>query len=462
MRAKRVLTLLLAGALGAATGVTVAIGPAEGEGHARAWSPAAVPSRAAAAGTLDGARAELAALAGVRSVEVLGDRTSAEFRVRLTDPAPHPDTALATYRSARATLRAGTPAAALLLVVTAGAATGPGFSVTDDPLSYADDPPGPDAVGDAAALLATPGVRRVSITATHTDVDVVSPRHLTDVAAVARGLKRGVSRLTVSGSGTGFTGPDALTVPDDALLALVAEAADLPGVSSAHLDAGAEPATAVLGALLGETGANTIGVPEITTDETRSGGGPVLTVEATDDDAVAWLEHTDHAELAGHPVAYRITSGGSDRTGWVSGRDPASFPVPTAAEAGECTGRDLRVGLNDLGDRNGRGYAELLATNIAWTPCAMTATPGLETRTADRSTPPIQVETDPSTSRNASVLRPGEQVTLPVSWPTGRAGVPLTQIVVTFTDVRPMHLDLPPGAHAPGPVRVGSWRSPES
>ena len=466
MRPAGAVALALACTLGAAVGTILAVSvrPAGTESPGHPQSRAVVvpePSLAAAAATLDGARTALAAIPGVGSVKVDGDEASAEFHVRLADPTPDPDAALDAYLAAHTVLRAGTPATAMLLVVEAGSATGPGFSVTEDPLLYADDPPGPDAVGDAAALLTTPGVLRVDITAERTDLQVASPTDLTEAAAVARGLKRGVSGLTVGNSGSEFTGPDALTVPDDALLTLVAEVAALPGATTARLDASADPATAVLGALLNETGANTVDVSEVATDASDVAGGPLLTVETSDSkDAAAWLKRTDHAERVRHPIAYRITTAGAgDRTGWVSERNPASFPTPAVADARECTGRDLRVGLTDLGGRGGRGYAELVATNVAWTACVVSGAPGLETRTADRSTPPIQVELDPSTSRDVPVLVPGEQATLPLSWPTGGGGVPLTQIVVTFTDVRPMHLDLPPGAHSPGPVRVGSWQT---
>lgn len=463
-----VLACVLACVLGAAFGAVLG-GSARSAGTDRAQtrSPAAAPpapSLVAAAATLDGARAELAAIPGVGSAEVLGDEVSAELRVRIADPAPDPDAALAARLTAHAVVRAGTPAAAMRLVVEAGAGTGRGFSVTEDPLLYADDPPGPDAVGDAAALLATPGVVRVDITAERTRVRVAAPEDLVGAAAVARGLKRGVSDLSVGTSATGFTGPDALTVPDDALLALVADAAARPWAATARLDASADPATAVVGAHLAETGANSVDVTDVPEGAPDVTGGPVLTVEASDpDDAVAWLEGAGHAGVAGHPIAYRVTSadGGADggvREGWVSGRDPASFPAPAAAQARECTGRDLRVGMTDLDERGGRGYAELVATNVAWTACVLSATPGLESRTADRGTPPIQVDLDPSTGRDLSVLRPGDGAILPLSWPTGGTGAALTQIVVTFADVRPMHLDLPPGAHAPGPVRVGAWQ----
>lgn len=463
-----VLACVLACVLGAAFGAVLggSARPAEADRtqtRSRAAAPPA-PSLVAAAATLDGARAELAAIPGVGSADVLGDEVNAEFRVRIADPTPDPDAALAVRLAAHSVLRAGTPAAAMRLVVEAGAGTGRGFSVAEDPLLYADDPPGPDAVGDAAALLATPGVVRVDITAERTRVRVSAPRDLIGAAAVARGLKRGVSDLGVGTSGTGYTGPDALTVPDDALLALVADTTARPWAATARLDASADPATAVVAARLAETGANTVDATDVAADAADLTGGPVLAVRASDaDSAVTWLEDAGHAGLVGHPVAYRVMSAGAgdrghDRTGWVSGRDPASFPAPAAAQARECTGRDLRVGIADLDDRGGRGYAELVATNVAWTACVLSATPGLESRTADRGTPPIQVDLDPSTGRDLSVLRPGDRATLPLSWPTGGTGAELTQIVVTFADVRPMHLDLPPGAHAPGPVRVGSWQ----
>lgn len=467
MRPARVVALALACALGATTGATLAasVGPADvpTRGHVRPRPAVAPPSSLGDdAATPDGARAELATIPGVESVDVDGDEVDAEFRVRLTDPTPDPDVALDVYRAAHAVVRTGTPAATILLVLEAGSPTGPGFSVAEDPLLYADDPPGPDAVGDAAALLATPGVRRVDITAERTDVQVASPADLTEAAAMARGLKRGVSSLTVVRTGSGFTGPDALTVPDDALLALVADASARPGATAARLDATADPATAVLGAHLNEIGANTVDVSAVATAVPDVAGGPLLTVQTSESqDTAAWLADADHAERARHPIAYRVTSAGAaDRTGWVSERDPASFPAPAVADARECTGRDLRVGLTELGGRGGRGYADLVVTNVAWTACAVSRTPGLETRTADRTTPPIQVELDPAMSRDVSVLLPGEQAALPISWPTGGSGVPLTQIVVTFADVRPMHLDLPPGPHSPGPIRVGSWQPP--
>ncbi|WP_454856188.1 DUF4232 domain-containing protein [Promicromonospora soli] len=467
MRPARVVALALACVLGATSGAALAasVRPADAEvrGHARPrFVVPPPPSLGDEAATLDGARAELAAIPGVEFVNVDGDEVSAEFHVRLADPTPDPDVALDAYRAAHAVVRAGTPAAAMLLVMEAGSATGSGFSVTEDPLLYADDPPGPDAVGDAAALLTTPGVLRVDITAERTDIRVTSPTDLTEAAAVARGLKRGVSSLTVGHTGSGFTGPDALTVPDDALLTLVADTLSRPGATVARLDASAEPATAVLGALLNEIGANTVDVSAVATDASDVAGGPLLTVQTSEgQDTAAWLAGTDHAERARHPIAYHVTSAGAGRrTGWVSARDPASFPTPAVADARECTGRDLRVGLTDLGGRGGRRYADLVVTNVAWKACAISRTPGLETRTADRTTPPIQVQLDPSMSREVSVLVPGDQATLPMSWPTGGSGVPLTQIVVTFTDVRPMHLDLPPGAHSPGPVRVGSWQPP--
>ena len=464
MRSAQTFAVVLACVLGAAVGAALggSTRPGAAEDREQTWSPAVAPpapSLVAAASTLDGARAELAAIPGVGSAEVLGDEVSAEFRVRIADPTPDPDAALTAHLAAHTVVRAGTPAAAMQLVVQAGADAGRGFSVTEDPLLYADDPPGPDAVGDAAALLATPGVIRVDITPERTSVRVAAPEDLVGVAAVARGLKRGVSDLSVGTSATGFTGPDALTVPDDVLLTLIADAAAQPWAATARLDTSADPATAVVGAHLAETGANTVDVTDVAADAPDVTGGPVLTVEASDGDAVAWLESAGHADLVGHPIAYHVTSvDAGDHEGWVSGRDPASFPAPAAAHARECTGRDLRVGMTDLDDRGGRGYAELVAANVAWTACVLSATPGLETRTADRGTPPIQVDLDPSTGRDLSVLRPGDGATLPLSWPTGGTGAPLTQIVVTFADVRPMHLDLPPGAHAPGPVRVGSWQ----
>jgi len=380
-------------------------GPGPGDGE---------PSWAAAA------RTGFLALPGVASAELDGDTGAA--RITLDTPLPAPDAAQRVLADARAVLEASPRADDWSVTVLGSTGDGAQLQVVDgvaerrargtDPATGAPLPDllGTDPLADAVRLLGDDAVRRVSLAPDHTAVEVAAPADLAPVAGLVRAEGRGLSSLVVTGYATGTFDGDGTTVPDDALLALLADAAARPGVTQVSHEVHRDdlPGTPLLTVL-------TSGPPE---QEART-----LT-------STPW---------AGTPLPFQVHGvavdgvSGTTQSGYVGDVRPGAVAVPSDV----CATPDLAFGADGFDAAAGRRFLRLTAHNQGATPCTLVGTPQLRFLAADGGEPDVLTEPDLTAPAAAPVrLAPGEGAQTVLSWRGGStANDPSLVVAVLVTPV---------------------------
>lgn len=365
-------------------------------------------------------QAGLRSLPGVADAEV--DARTGVARITLDTPLPSPDEAQGAMDDARAAL-AASPRADVWSLTVAGSTTGGAqLQVVDgaaerrsrgtDPATGATLPDllGDDPAADAVRILGDGAVRAVSLFPDHASAEVRTPADLVPVAGLVRGEGRGLSSLVVTGYGTGSFGGDGSTVPDDALLALLADAAARPGVTQVAHEARRDgyPGTPLLTVM-------TSGPPE---QEARW-----LT-------SVAWSATPLPFQV--HGVA---TDGytGSTGSGHVGGVRPDAVPAPADA----CATSDLVLAADGFDAAAGRRFLRLTAHNHGAGPCTLVGTPALRFLADDGGESDVLVEPDPVAPAATPVtLAPGEGAQTVLSWRGGpTADDPPRVVAVLVTPV---------------------------
>ncbi|WP_426309639.1 DUF4232 domain-containing protein [Cellulosimicrobium sp. E-16] len=344
----------------------------------------------------------LLALPGVEDVQVNGSAGASSAEITLVTPLPSPEDAQRTAEDASAIVAAVPGGGAWSLRVegtgasggTLAVAVGPGMG-TDRGVDPATGEPRPellgtDAVADAVRLVAHGPVRRVFLSPGSASVDVRSPDDLVPVAGLVRAEGRGLTSLGVDGSGVGAYDGDGLTVPDDALLTLLADVAAEPGVTQVVHD----------------------GVRDTFPQD------PLLTV-ITSGDAAVVARVLDGAAYPGPVLAYQVhgsTDGGASatRSGFVAGVAPTSGARP----AGACAPADLALGALGFDAAAGRRFLTLTARNDGTAECVLAGAPAVRFVADDGSETDVLLEPDDD-GLAPITLAPGATAWAALSWRGG-------------------------------------------
>ncbi|MFB8230438.1 DUF4232 domain-containing protein [Cellulosimicrobium sp. NPDC055967] len=393
--------------------VAALLAPAVLDAPAVADGPAALPSSppdgstATSPGPVDPDQgtedmiALLLALPGVEDVQTNG-RVGTSAEITLVTPLPSPEVAQRTTLDASAIVAAvpgggawslrveGTDASGGTLAVEQGpgAASVPGVDpTTGEPRP---DLLGADAVADAVRLVAHDSVRRVYLAPGAASVDVRSADDLVPVAALVRAEGRGLTSLGVQGSGVGTYDGDGLTVPDDALLTLLADVAAEPGVTQVVHDAVRDT------------------FPQ----------DPLLTV-ITSGDAAVVARVLDGAAYAGPVLAYQVhgaTDGGASatRSGFVAGVAPTAGDRP----GGACATGDLTLGALGFDAAAGRRFLTVTARNDGTAECVLAGAPAVRFVADDGSETDVLLEPDDD-GLAPLTLAPGATAWAALSWRGG-------------------------------------------
>lgn len=343
----------------------------------------------------------LLALPGVEDVQTNG-RVGTSAEITLVTPLPSPEAAQRTARDASAIVAAvpgggawslrvegtGTGGGALAVEHGPGAAAVPGVDpATGEPRP---DLLGADAVADAVRLVAHDSVRRVYLAPGAASVDVRSADDLVPVAALVRAEGRGLTSLGVGGSGVGTYDGEGLTVPDDALLTLLADVAAEPGVTQVVHDAVRDT------------------FPQ----------DPLLTV-ITSGDAAVVARVLDGAAYSGPVLAYQVhgsTDGGASatRSGFVAGVAPTTGARP----AGACAPTDLALGATGFDAAAGRRFLTVTARNDGAVECVLAGAPAVRFVADDGSETDVLLEPDDD-GLAPLTLAPGATAWAALSWRGG-------------------------------------------
>lgn len=335
----------------------------------------------------------LLALPGVEDVQTNG-RVGTSAEITLVTPLPDPEVAQRTARDASAIVAAVPGGGAWSLRVEG---TGPGggtLAVEHGPGAATGEPRpdllGADAVADAVRLVAHDSVRRVYLAPGAASVDVRSADDLVPVAGLVRAEGRGLTSLGVDGSGVGTYDGDGLTVPDDALLTLLADVAAEPGVTQVVHDAVRDT------------------FPQ----------DPLLTV-VTSGDAAVVARVLDSAAYPGPVLAYQVhgaTDGGASatRSGFVAGVAPTAGTHP----AGACAPGDLALGALGFDAAAGRRFLTLSARNDGGAECVLAGAPAIRFVADDGSETDVLVEPD-DVGLAPLTLAPGATAWAALSWRGG-------------------------------------------
>ncbi|MFF2269574.1 DUF4232 domain-containing protein [Cellulosimicrobium cellulans] len=344
----------------------------------------------------------LLALPGVQDVQVNGSAGASSAEITLVTPLPPPEAAQRTAEDASAIVAAVPGGGAWSLRVegtgasggTLAVAVGPGMG-TDRGVDPATGKPRPellgtDAVADAVRLVAHGPVRRVFLSPGSASVDVRSPDDLVPVAGLVRAEGRGLTSLGVDGSGVGAYDGDGLTVPDDALLTLLADVAAEPGVTQVVHDAVRDT------------------FPQ----------DPLLTV-ITSGEAAVVARVLDGAAYSGPVLAYQVhgsTDGGASatRSGFVAGVAPTAAARP----AGACAPADLALGALGFDAAAGRRFLTLTARNDGTAECVLAGAPAVRFVADDGSETDVLLEPDDD-GLAPLTLAPGATAWAALSWRGG-------------------------------------------
>ncbi len=365
-------------------------------------APGATPAPASPESDREAVAARLRALPGVAAVEALG--TAGESaRVTLVTPLPTPEEAQRTADDASAIVAAVPGGGAWSLRVEGTGAGGATFAVAHGPGADTDrgiDPAtgeprpellGADAVADAVRLVAHDPVRRVFLSPGSASVDVGTADDLVGVAALVRAEGRGLTSLGVEGSGVGTYDGDGLTVPDDALLTLLADVAAEPGVTQVVHEAARDT------------------FPQ----------DPLLTV-ITSGDAAVVARTLDGAAYPGPVLAYQVhgsTDGGASatRSGFVAG---AAAPTTGTRPAGACAPGDLTLGALGFDAAAGRRFLTVTARNDGTAECVLAGAPAVRFVADDGSETDVLLEPDDD-GLALITLAPGATAWAALSWRGG-------------------------------------------
>ncbi|WP_454044701.1 DUF4232 domain-containing protein [Cellulosimicrobium sp. Marseille-Q8652] len=427
-RGTRGTVAVVAGLLGVGLAVTAAVvapglvraaATADGASSAATSTP---PSTGSAPDEQDPTRwvedttALLAALPGVADVRMDG-YSGAAAEITLDTPLPSPTVAQRTADGARDILAASrggdewslrlvatTPTGATLRFVDGTGARGDRGTdpATGDPLPdlLADDP-----VAYGVRLVAVDGVRAVALEPGNASVEVADASDLAPVAGAVRAEGRGLTAMGTSGYRVNLAlGPDVSTVPDDALLALVAGAADRPGVDTVLYEA-RRPV-----------------LP----------GTPLLSVVAAGDPApvARWLDGATHDAS---PLGYQVHGTAADgtaavRSGYVGGDVPGLTADGTTCDADLVT---LDAAWFDAA--LGRRFLAVTARNDDDAPCVLAGSPALRFVASDGSEQEVLVEPDAIAVGSPVTLAPGDLAQSTLSWrggPTADGPALVTSLLV--------------------------------
>ncbi|QJW35724.1 DUF4232 domain-containing protein [Cellulosimicrobium protaetiae] len=343
----------------------------------------------------------LLALPGVEDVQTNG-RVGTSAEITLVTPLPSPEVAQHTATDASAILAAVPGGGAWSLRVegtgvgggTLAVEHGPGAAAARgvDPVTGEPRPDllGADAVADAVRLVAHDPVRRVFLSPGSASVDVRSAGDLVEVAALVRAEGRGLTSLGVDGSGVGTYDGDGLTVPDDALLTLLADVAAEPGVTQVVHDAVRDT------------------FPQ----------DPLLTV-VTSGEAAVVARVLDAATYPGPVLAYQVhgsTDGGASatRSGFVAGVAPTAGARP----AGACAPGDLALGAAGFDAAAGRRFLTVTARNDGTAECVLAGAPAVRFVADDGAETDVLLEPDDD-GLAPLTLAPGATAWAALSWRGG-------------------------------------------
>ncbi|WP_435737134.1 DUF4232 domain-containing protein [Cellulosimicrobium sp. PMB13] len=358
----------------------------------------------------------LAALPGVADARLNG-YSGASAEITLDTPLPAPEAAQRTVDEAREILAASRGGAEWSLRLSGTAASGATLLVVDgtgargtrgtdqttgDPLP---DLLGDDPVAYAVRLVAVDGVRGVALEPGHASVEVAAPADLVPVAGAVRAEGRGLTAMGTSGYGVNLSlGPDGTTVPDDALLALVAGTSAQPGVDTVLYEARRPvlPGTRLLSAF---------------------GSGDLAPV-------ARWL---DAATYDAGPLGYQVHGTASDGAASVTSGYVGGVVPGLPADGTTCDTDLLTLDAAWFDAALGRRFLAVTARNDDDAPCVLAGSPGLRFVASDGGEQDVLVEPDAIAVGSPVTLAPGELAQSTLSWrggPTADGPALVTSLLV--------------------------------
>jgi len=370
----------------------------------------------------------LRALPGVADVRMDGWSGAAAY-VTLDTPLPSPEDAQRTADDAREILVASRGGAVWALHLEGTTPDGATLQVVDgtDPRGTASTPGGPGLLGDdpvayAVRLLADDGVRAVALDPSSASATVAGTADLARVVDAVRGEGRGLSSVGTTGYGTSLSLGDGTTLPDDALVALVAQTASRPGVTTTSYAA----------------------------RRSELPGTPLLSVVVAGDPAgvARWLDGTTYDA---DPLGYQVHGTADDgsqavRSGYVADAVPG---LP--ADGTTCDPALLTLDATGFDAALGRRFLTVTARNDDDAPCVLAGAPALRFVASDGSEQAVLVEPDASVDQGPVTLAPGDVAQSVLSWRGGStAGGPalVTSLLVAPTPGAPE--SVVPFADVPG------------
>nr|WP_241744380.1 DUF4232 domain-containing protein [Cellulosimicrobium arenosum] len=339
-------------------------------------------------------RAALDALPGVASAVVTPSSSGLSAELELAAPLPGPGAAQRTADDARDLLEGQGRWQLLVTGTSAGTSAG---TAALEVYATSDDGPGllgTDPVAHAVRLVGHDGVRSVVLTAERADVEVATAPDLLPVAGLVRDDGRGLTSIVVTGYGAGSFDGDGTSVPDDAVLRLVADVAARATVTQVAHEA------------------RRSGVPS----------GPLLTVVSTADPATLarWLAATGYD---GPPLAYQVQGIADDGASATrSGTLPGASGAAAGAPAGACAAADLSVTAGGFDAALGRRFLTLTARNDTAGACVLSGPPGVRFVASDGAETDILLEPDTATGPDGGgpvELSPGGTATATLTWRGG-------------------------------------------